>query len=223
MYKFYFDNFHSVLQDLANPVFAAQMQKYMKDIAPFYGIKQGPRRTAWKTFMKENPLPAYTEMEANVREIYLLPQREYHYCAIELAEKYKKQWQHEDISLFEFLITNKSNWDTVDYINSILIGPFFIKYPELIKSVTSKWVKSTNIWLQRSAIICQLKYKQKTNAPLLFEYCLQLANEKEFFIRKAIGWALRTYGEIEPELVLNFVNNNHFSPLSEREAIRKLK
>lgn len=102
-----------------------------------------------------------------------------------------------------------------------MAGSYFKLFPN--NKELNNWIKSDNFWVQRSAIIHQLSYKKETNEQVLFEFCRQLKDEKEFFIRKAIGWALRQYAKVAPLNVSNFFNNNELSPLSKREALKNLK
>jgi 3-methyladenine DNA glycosylase AlkD len=199
---------------------AQAMQAYMKDIAPFLGIKAPIRRSLFKGFLKQNTPPQYLEALNWAQEMWAQPEREFHYCAIELVETTKKHWQPDTIQLFETYIISQSWWDTVDFMSTHLVGVFFQKYPHLVRPITEKWMASDNFWLQRVCLLFQLAYKQNTDADLLFDYCRRLAGEKEFFIRKAIGWALRQHAKFDAEAVKNFVEKTDLSPLSKREALK---
>jgi 3-methyladenine DNA glycosylase AlkD len=118
------------------------------------------------------------------------------------------------------MITQKSWWDTVDFIAATMVGNYFKKYPEMIKPVTDKWMVSQNMWLQRSCLLFQLKYKAEVNTDLLASFILSLSVSREFFITKAIGWSLRQYSKFDPQWVINFVSKNSLQPLSKREALR---
>ncbi|MCV5062626.1 DNA alkylation repair protein, partial [Escherichia coli] len=117
----------------------------------------------------------------------------------------------------------KSWWDSVDSIVPTFLGDIFLKHPELISAYIPKWIASDNIWLQRAAILFQLKYKQKMDEELLFWIIGQLHSSKEFFIQKAIGWVLREYAKTNPDVVWEYVQNNELAPLSKREAIKHIK
>ena len=127
------------------------------------------------------------------------------------------------IEFIEFMIVNKPWWDTVDWVASHHAGTYFKMFPHLIREKTGAWMNSENIWLQRSALLFQLKYKRHTDEKLLFDYILKLKDSKEFFIRKAIGWALREYSKTAPESVVHFVETTELSGLSRREALKWLK
>ena len=201
---------------------ALPMKKYMRDQFEFHGIKMSLRRSLSKTFIKKYGLPDKIELSQVVKKLWKLPQREYQYFAMELIEKYSKQFDKKDLRLIEYIITTKSWWDTVDFIAARLAGNFFKKFPELIEPETQKWIRSGNIWLQRSAILFQLKYKSETDTKLLFGYINKLSGSKEFFIRKAIGWTLREYSKTNPGAVIEFVKNNELSPLSKKEALKRM-
>jgi 3-methyladenine DNA glycosylase AlkD len=202
---------------------AFQMKKYMKDLFSFYGIKTTERRAIFHDLLKSYK----QEISENYREIALTlfkkEYRELHYCGIEiLIKNLKKNYRKDDIKLIEtFLITN-SWWDSVDTISKYLLGQYLIEFPNETEKVIERFSNSENKWLNRSAILFQLGYKKNTNYELLFSECVKHSQSKEFFIQKAIGWALREYGSVNPGLVLNFVNNTDLKPLSRKEAIRKL-
>mgnify|MGYP006307548385 FL=1 len=101
-----------------------------------------------------------------------------------------------------------------------LVDPYFKKFPEKKDKYIKKWIQSDNIWLQRSCILFQLAYKEDTDVELLFDIIIRLKDIDEFFIQKAIGWALRQYARIEPKVIKDFVKNNELSSLSEREALK---
>jgi 3-methyladenine DNA glycosylase AlkD len=206
-----------------NPSNALPMKKYMKDRFEFFGIKSPLRKEISKPFLRKEALPEKDALEEVVKLLWSVPQRELQYFTIALLEKFTKRFEKNNIDLLEYLVVTKSWWDSVDGIAINIVGPFFRSFPELIESKTLEWINSENFWLQRTAILFQLKYKNETNTKLLFKYIKQLSNEKEFFIRKAIGWALREYSKSNPEFVLKFVNSNKLSKLSEYEALRLIK
>jgi 3-methyladenine DNA glycosylase AlkD len=202
---------------------AFQMKKYLKNLFSFYGIKTTERRAVFLELLKLN----HQEITENYREIALVlvnkEYRELHYCGIEiLIKNLKKNYHKDDIKLIEnFLVTN-SWWDSVDTIAKYLLGQYLIEFPEETEKVIERFSNSDNMWLNRSAIIFQLGYKKNTNYELLFSECQKHSQSKEFFIQKAIGWALREYGNVNPALIINFVNSNQLKPLSRKEALRKL-
>ena len=194
----------------------------MKNKFEFFGINSPLRREFSKEFLRKENLPSIENIEEIVKDLWNKPQREFQYFAMELLSKYSEQLQNNDYQLFEFMITTKSWWDTVDYIAANLIGTHFKLYPELKEPISIKWINSDNMWLQRTALIFQLKYKGDTDTDLLFDFIQQHASSNEFFIRKAIGWALREYAKTNPESVLEFVQKHEqqLSGLSKREALK---
>ena len=128
----------------------------------------------------------------------------------------------EIINLYVFMITNKSWWDTVDFIASNLVGTYLKRFPGQTETLTTQWMKSENIWLQRTCLLFQLKYKSETNTELLHQFINQLSASNEFFIRKAIGWILREYSKTNPDFVVDYVEKYPLSGLSQREALKWL-
>ena len=211
-------------EELSDANRALAMTRYMLNHFEFFGIMADDRRTCFKAFIQQSTQLTNEEDVIEVAiEMWNQPQREFHYCAIEFLIAYKKLFSASFISTIEKLIIENSWWDTVDTVNSKLIKPHFTKFPEQIHAYTEKWNESNNMWLQRSSIIFQNKWKEKTNTLVLEKYILRHAHSKEFFIRKAIGWALREYSAIDAKWVLTFVETHQLSGLSKREAIRNIK
>ncbi|HNQ67122.1 MAG TPA: DNA alkylation repair protein [Bacteroidales bacterium] len=204
-----------------NPVEAEAMSAYMKNNFPFLGILAPRRKELFKVFFNTFPVPDYDETKMLVKELFNLPEREYHYFALQLIIKHKRKWSPTDIVYFESLILTKSWWDTVDIISSKIISAYFLKYPNLAVAITDSWSHSKNIWLKRVSIIYQLSYKKKTNTEILSRHILENAGHNDFFVQKAIGWALRVYSKTDYKWVLNFIiQNTTLKSLSKREAIK---
>lgn len=201
---------------------ALAMQKYLKNKFDFFGIKAPLRREISKFFLDKDHLPKLSEASLIVHELWNQPQRELQYLAIELLRKYNKISPPEWIDLYERLITEKSWWDTVDGLAAWHVGDHFLKYPDQMPGYTANWMNSGNIWLQRTCLLFQLMYKEKTDFQLLSSFIIPLAGSKEFFIKKAIGWALRQYAKSNPKIVLDFVNKQPLAPLSYREAVKTI-
>jgi 3-methyladenine DNA glycosylase AlkD len=206
----------------ANAELAPGMEKYMKNHFPFLGIQTPLRRQILKNIMLEYGLPDAAQFPEFAQSLYNLPFREYHYAAIDLAGKIPQKWDKNYIDLFTSLATQKSWWDSVDSI-APLTGKYFLLYPDMRDITLKSWMNSGNIWLQRLCILFQLHYKQKTDAALLFSTIAQLADSKEFFIRKAAGWALREYARTDAAAVLSFTRQYALSPLTKREALKHFK
>ena len=204
----------------ANPKIALEQKAYMRNQFEFYGIKSTERREIQKPFFIKEFLPKKDELENIVKLLWEKPQRDYQYFSQELAFKYVKQLEKKDIELFEYMVTHKSWWDTVDFIAANLMGAYFKKYPEQINVTIKKWLNSNNIWLQRSALLFQLKYKENLDTDLLASSINSLLGSKEFFINKAIGWILREFSKTNPKWVLEFASKTALSSLSRKEALR---
>lgn len=201
---------------------SAGMKAYMRHQFEFYGVAMAERRKICKSFIKSNPLSSVTEVEKIVKQAWNEPQREWQYFAIELLAHYKKKWKESTIKIIEYCITNKSWWDTVDAMADEWSGVFFKIFPEQIPVITGRWNRSENMWLQRTSLLFQKKYKEGTDTALLSKYIKQLSTSEEFFIRKAIGWILREYAKTNPAWVKDFIGKNKLSPLSKREAIKNI-
>lgn len=207
----------------ADPVKAIGASKYLHHQFPFYGLTTPIRRKVCKTFYKVNPLDNSEELEQIIKEAFNSSPREMHYFGIELLGYHRSLWNKHTCKLLEWMITNKSWWDSVDSLNSFVLSKYFLRFPELKEKITRKWNRSSNIWLQRSSILFQLLYKDKTDLVLLEEYILNLLKSKEFFIQKAIGWALRNYAYTDVKWVKDFVKKHpELSPLSKREALKHI-
>ena len=206
-----------------NPENAFAMAKYMKNNFSFFGIKTEERRRIFKEIWKENKLEITANARAIAFDLYSKQEREFHYCAIEILIKdCKGNYKKEDIKWIERLISNNSWWDSVDTIAKYILGEYLLEFPLETKKVIERFSNSENMWLNRSAILFQLGYKQKTNSAFLFSECLKQADSKEFFIQKAIGWALREYAKSHPEAVKEFVKTSNLKPLSTKEALKNM-
>ena len=208
---------------LRNPEKAKWGKAYLRNQFELFGLTGPDRNEVIHLFLKENGFPAAGELNEVIENAWDLPEREMQYAAMELLFKMRKQADIQIIELYEWLILHKSWWDTVDYIAPNLVGNLFDSFPEIQNVTIEKWMGSGNFWLQRTCLLFQLKYKTKTDSGLLFDLCTRLAGEKEFFIRKAIGWSLRQYARTNPEAVMAFVDKTELSGLSRREALKHFK
>jgi 3-methyladenine DNA glycosylase AlkD len=213
----------TALREKSNPENAFAMAKYMRNHFSFFGMKTEERRRIFKDIWKENQ----QEVEENPREIalklYSKQERELQYCAIEiLIKQLKGNYKKEDIQLIEKFIITNSWWDSVDTIAKNILGEYLLEYPLETEKVIERFSNSENMWLNRSAILFQLGYKQKTNFDLLKSECEKHKNSNEFFIQKAIGWALREYGKTNPVAVRSFVVSTNLKTLSKKEALKNI-
>lgn len=204
----------------ANADDAFFMKRYMKNRFDFYGIKTPKRRSLSRQIIRSEGMPEGETLQPLCRLCFEANHREIQYFVGDLLRSALPQLNASFLPLIEFLIAQKSWWDTVDFLAPKLAGPLFLRYPDLIKPYTGRWVASDDIWYQRSALIFQLDYKERTDADLLFDYVRRHAESREFFVQKGAGWALRQYSKVDPEAVAAFVERNELSALTRREALK---
>jgi 3-methyladenine DNA glycosylase AlkD len=211
----------TLFEENRNDENAGPMKKYMKDHFPFLGIKSPLRKELERQFFKDTEILKEDFNKDFVIGLWEKDEREYQYTAITYMGKFIKKLPRDIMSFLEGLITSKSWWDSVDSI-APLVGELARKYPEVIEETIDGWSVDDNFWLRRTAILFQLKYKQQTNESLLYDYIVKNADSKEFFIQKAIGWALREYSKTNPVSVKAFIQRNELAPLSVREGSKYL-
>ncbi|MEG9296186.1 DNA alkylation repair protein [Mangrovibacillus sp. Mu-81] len=216
----YADRLVSVLRENRNEENREAMENYMRNQFAFFGIKTPERTALLRDFLKKNGNPPVEDMPAIVRSLWSEPQRECRYAALSLLDKQAKYLSREHLPLLEEMILSESWWDTIDHIAPHLAGRIHDK--EGADDYLEKWIRAENFWLNRTAILHQLRYKEKTDENRLFLYILMHNESKEFFIRKAIGWALREYSKTNPEAVKEFIEREDLSTLSKREGLKHI-
>jgi 3-methyladenine DNA glycosylase AlkD len=209
------------LPQYADPGRAAAMAKYMRDQFPFLGIPSTPLTALQREVATGLPKPLSADAAEIAIGCWSFDEREYQYVACGYLRKYAKVLDEDFIGTACELIVRKSWWDTVDALAAYVVGPLVSAYPSLVK-VMDHWAESGQMWLTRTAILHQLRSKGETDADRLFRYCVQQADHPDFFIRKAIGWALREYAKTDPDAVREFVAATELSGLSRREALKNL-
>jgi 3-methyladenine DNA glycosylase AlkD len=214
---------YQLLAEHADIEKAQPMSKYMRFLFPYFGIKSPERTELVKSYFKEHGLPPLTELEVVVKELWNAAERETHYAALDMLENSLRKLDSTHLLLMEYLITHQSWWDSVDTIATRLVGEILKKHPQAIAEYSEKWINSSNMWLQRVAILFQLKYGAKTNTTMLFGNITRSASSKEFFIQKGIGWALREYSKTNPQMVIDFIAQTNLAPLSKREGLKWVK
>lgn len=210
------------LTALRNRTAAIGAQSYMKDIAPFLGVKTPERRSLVKKIAREFNLPTSDELAQTARGLWKLEEREFHYAAFDLIQIHidvaNKKFLEDHV---EYLITHKSWWDTVDGLGSAAVSPLTDRYG--CEKLIEKWNKSENRWLIRSAIQHQRGRKFEADNKLILRYCHEHSESTEFFIVKAIGWALRDMAKVSPREVRNFLMQHpDLGRVAVREAERGL-
>ncbi len=219
----FIDKLESEFAKWADAENAVHQKAYMRNQFEFFGLTSPVRKEIQKPFLKKENRPAKAQLAQTVKQLWAKPQREFQYFAMMLAEKYAKSYCKEDILLFEWMITHKSWWDTVDFIAPHLAGKFFTLFPEKRNSVVDEWLNSGNIWLQRSSLLFQLNYKNHLDIEFLVYVINRLNGSTEFFINKAIGWILRQYSKTNPQWVAGFVDSTPLPTLSKREALKVIE
>lgn len=212
------------LGDLADTEKAVEMAAYMKTEMPFYGV-QKPDRLPIIRELRDNFAPSsQDEYEAAVLALWKLKHREEKYMAINYAGLFKPFVTPDSMPLYERLIREGQWWDFVDSISSDMLGRVLLNYPDKARPIIERYSDDEDFWIRRAALLAHLPHKKQTSHKHLFAYCKKMAHEKEFFIRKAIGWILREYSKSEPERVLKFMreNKSKLSPLTLREGAKHL-
>lgn len=210
------------LEQLGDYKRAVGAQAYMKDIAPFIGVATPERRATVKQIAKSMRVPSSEELGATARKLWKLEEREYQYCANDLIQIH---WKIADKSFLanhvEELIVTKSWWDSVDGLGSVAVSPLTDRYG--CEKLIARWNKSSNMWLNRAAIQHQRGRRYETDVDLVLQYCDDHSESKEFFIVKAIGWALRDLAPINPRAVRDFLKTHpDLGRVAVREAERGL-
>lgn len=208
------------LQNLANADDARAMKAYMRGRFEFLGVKTPARRKAAKAFFKKH---GGADIDWRfVRQAWEHPFREMQYAALDYLETRKNLLRPGDLPQLKKLAQTKSWWDTIDFLDR-LAGGIIAGFPET-RPVILQWSRDEDIWLRRLAIDHQLLRKDQTDQHLLEQILVNNLNQTEFFINKAIGWALRDYSKTNPVWVKNFIRQHHgkMAPLSIREASKYL-
>ncbi len=212
------------LSAAANPEKAVGMQAYMKTDMPFYGVQKPGRTPILRRLLREFPPEDRDQYESLVLALWALPHREEKYLAQGVAVGHQQYMVPESLPLFRRMITEGAWWDLVDETATHMVRYLVINHGDETWPSVDHWIDDDDMWLRRSAIICQVGAKEHTDPERLLRFCEQRAFEKEFFIRKAIGWALRDYAKTDAGLVAGFVNDHkeELSGLSFREATRHI-
>ncbi|MCP3026299.1 DNA alkylation repair protein [Halobacillus sp. A5] len=213
----------TALQENRSEVQRQPMEKYMKNQFSFYGIKTPERKRLLQCVLKKFNQLSYIETLQIVELLYSEKERECHYAALTILSHYKEPIPLSSIGLYKNLITTHSWWDTVDMISSNLCGRYFQVHSDQLPTITKKWAQSYDLWVRRASLLFQLKMKEETDEGLLYDTILTLRHEKEFFIEKAIGWALREYSKTNPASAAAFIRKHPLRPLSRREGLKWIK
>lgn len=200
---------------------AGFMAAYMKDQFPYLGIGKPERAALQRGFLATAKKAGAVDREF-VARLWALPEREFQYLAVDYLLAVRDGLQPGDIDMLAGLVTSKPWWDTVDALAANVIGHLCAQHRKLINGYVMPWAGGSDIWLARTAILFQLKYKEKTDTAVLGLVIGKTCGTKEFFLNKAIGWALREYSKTDREWVRTFIGAHRLHPLSVREGSKYL-
>ena len=201
--------------------YAVGAQKYMKSEMPYYGVSSPKKKKIDSKLKKEYKLESFDEWFSVVSGLWDGAKfREERYAAMTILRQYGEYHTLRIVPLVEHMIVTGAWWDFVDEISPRVVGDLLKKYPKEMEKTLRSWNESKHMWLRRASILAQLKFKEETNTKLLSEFIKRTMHEKEFFIRKAIGWALREYSKTNKKWVGEFIDKNRagLSNLSVREG-----
>ena len=200
-----------------NELLAESMSKYMKDKFRFLGVRGTTRTEIYKKYFPDTRKTKIIDWDF-VESCWNKEEREFQYVVVYYLKAMQKFLKREDISRLKYLIVTKSWWDTVDLLAKV-VGSLVIRI-EGYDQIMLEWSKDSNIWLKRVAILYQLSLKEKVDKQILERILVGNLGDSEFFINKAIGWALRDYSKYNPEWVREFIkkNKDNMANLSIREA-----
>src|SRR5689334_12162835 len=175
----YVASLKTLFEQNADPLQAAPMKKYMRDQFEYLGIKTPKNAALQKEFFEEHSFPQLSQLEAVLRDLWSLPQREFQYVAVGLLGRFNKQIPAKFIKTIEHMTVTKSWWDTVDSLAAGIIGVHFQRFPEVREKYLARWRASDNFWLRRTTILFQLNYKNDTDFDLLREIIRENLDSKE--------------------------------------------
>ena len=215
------------LSAAADPARAKGAQAYMKSEMPFRGVPSPEQKRLWREVFAAHPLETSAKWQRAVLELWRIATfREERYAAVGLAQdrRYLSYRTPAVIPMLEEMIVNGAWWDYVDALASHPLGDVLVADPARVSRLMRRWAKDGDMWKRRSAILCQLRRKRDTDLALLYDCIEPNLADREFFIRKAIGWALRQYAWTDPREVKRYVKAHRMllSPLSFREATKNI-
>jgi 3-methyladenine DNA glycosylase AlkD len=215
------------LRQAADPAKAPGMQAYMKSAMPYYGVSTPSLRAVCKVAFTDVGFATAADWQAEVLGIWRGARfREERYAAIGLTghKRFRAFQTPAAVKMYEEMIVTGAWWDYVDSIASHRIGQILRDYPAPMRRKMLIWSRSPDMWKRRTSILCQLGFKAETDLDLLYACIEPSLGSKEFFLRKAIGWALRQYAWTDADEVRNYVERNRtrLSALSIREALKNI-
>jgi 3-methyladenine DNA glycosylase AlkD len=221
------DTLRAALARVANPVHAPAMQAYMKSSMPFLGVSAPALRQACRHVFTGLDFPTAARWRRTVRGVWRGARyREERYAALELtglpgARSFQTM---QALPLYEEMIVTGAWWDYVDALAKHRLGSILRNQPRPMRRALLAWSRDHDIWKRRSAILSQLAFKEATDLDLLYACIEPSLSSREFFLQKAIGWALRQYAWTDPAEVRRYVRAHaaELAPLSRREALKNI-
>jgi 3-methyladenine DNA glycosylase AlkD len=215
------------LRSLGDPERARAMRAYMKSRLPYRGVATPERRRACKAVFAKHPMTSFEMWRDSALALWRgAGYREERYVAIALTglRQYAAYQTLRALPMYEEFVVEGAWWDYVDEVASHRLGPLLRQYPKAMRARMRAWAKSKSLWKRRSAILCQLRFKQETDLELLYDCIEPSLGSDEFFLRKAIGWALRDLAWTNPGEVVRYVERHRdtLSGLSQREALKNV-
>ena len=200
----------------ADPAKAGPMAAYMKNQFPYLGLQKPERTALSRDFLKKKKAEPGIDF-AFIEQCFALPEREFSYLALSYLDTVKNRLTPDDLPFLDQLVQTRPWWDTVDTIAPIA-GDVLRRYPKVREKTAARWMEHNSFWVRRVSILFQLKYKAETDTALLERAIMACCNTSEFFLNKAIGWALREYSKTNAAWVRAFIASHKLHPLSAREG-----
>ena len=207
-----------------DPARAEPMVAYMRNQFAYLGITAPEQRALNRAVLDGVGRPTQADLRDVAQACWRRDEREYQYFAVRLLRRFVGVCEAGFLDVVQPLITTKPWWDTVDELATHVVGPLVATYPGLVAAMDD-WSGDENVWLVRTAILHQVRYRETTDSERLFRYCAAQAGHRDFFVRKAIGWALREYAKVAPGAIRAFVaeHSTELSGLSRREALKNIE
>jgi 3-methyladenine DNA glycosylase AlkD len=203
------------------------MQAYMKSAMPYRGVPSPGQRVIYRKRFSECPLASFEAWTATCLELWRAAEfREERYAAIELAgyRLYREHQVPDALPMYDEMISDGAWWDLVDAVATRLLGPMLLSHRASVEPVLAAWRTDPSMWRRRTPLIAQVGLKAETDADFLATSIEPNLDDREFFVRKGIGWGLRAYAWVNPDWVRAYVakNSDRMSGLSRREALKNI-
>lgn len=208
----------------ADPARAAGTQAYLKTTMPMFGVPRPEQQQIFRRW-KDRPPPDREAWERAVLAAWAGPERELKYAAVAIVRGWRGRFLDLDVvPLLVELVRDGAWWDLVDELAVHAVGTVVARHRAEMRPILERWIDDPDVWVRRTAILAQVAHGERTDAALLFAFCARQAPEKSFWVRKAIGWALRSYARVDPDAVRAFLaaEGTALSGLSRREASKHL-